>query len=336
MGCIGLGAKWRKCILVCLSSASISILINGSPTQEFFMGRGVQQGDPSSPFLFILAAEGLNILIKAAVDRNLFNGVEVGSNKVLISHLQYADDTNFFGEWSRTNARNLISILKCFKLSSGLKVNFSKSCLYGAGVKHDEVVLFANRMGCLAFYLSWLTDWSYDEKFGGLGPGGGLKIGSLKSKNLALLGKWWWKFNTKTDCLWVKLIRSIYGIDGGLWAERELTHIPPGGIWNNIVRAGWKCSMMFPLKIVYMQLVLVKFITHGVGVEIILKKDSWSWDLASNGLFIVKKLTSLIDDKLLCFLGSSRTETVRNKLIPKKVEIFVWRALQKGSRFESD
>ncbi|XP_071687382.1 uncharacterized protein [Rutidosis leptorrhynchoides] len=67
--------KKRKWIMSCLSSASISILVNGSPTREFSMGRGVRQGDPLSPFLFILAAEGLNILTKAAVDRGLFKGV---------------------------------------------------------------------------------------------------------------------------------------------------------------------------------------------------------------------------------------------------------------------
>ncbi|XP_071739104.1 uncharacterized mitochondrial protein AtMg01250-like [Rutidosis leptorrhynchoides] len=114
------------------------------------MGRGVRQGDPLSPFLFILAAEGLNILTKAAVDRGLFRGVEIGRDKVVVSHLQYADDTMFLGEWSTTNARNLFKILKCFELSSGLKVNFHKSCLYGVGVDSGDVESLANLMGCQA------------------------------------------------------------------------------------------------------------------------------------------------------------------------------------------
>ncbi|XP_071740650.1 uncharacterized protein [Rutidosis leptorrhynchoides] len=54
-------------------------------------------GDPLSPFLFIIAAEGLNILAKAACEKGLFKGIEVGGDKILISHLQYADDTIFIG-----------------------------------------------------------------------------------------------------------------------------------------------------------------------------------------------------------------------------------------------
>ncbi|XP_071738862.1 uncharacterized protein [Rutidosis leptorrhynchoides] len=72
---MGFGCKWRKWIYSCLSSASISILVNGSPTKEFSLERGVRQGDPLSPFLFILAAEGLNIMTKAATDRGLFKGI---------------------------------------------------------------------------------------------------------------------------------------------------------------------------------------------------------------------------------------------------------------------
>ena len=82
----------------CLRSTSISILVNGSPTREFSMERGVRQGDPLSPFLFILAAEGLNALIKEAVSKNIFKGIRVGEDRVMVSHLQYTDDTIIFGD----------------------------------------------------------------------------------------------------------------------------------------------------------------------------------------------------------------------------------------------
>ncbi|XP_071707952.1 uncharacterized protein [Rutidosis leptorrhynchoides] len=61
---MGFGSKWRGWIRTCLKSASISVLVNGSPTCEFKMERGVRQGDPLSPFLFIITAEGLNVLTK--------------------------------------------------------------------------------------------------------------------------------------------------------------------------------------------------------------------------------------------------------------------------------
>ncbi|XP_071713260.1 uncharacterized protein [Rutidosis leptorrhynchoides] len=148
MKCMGLGIKWRRWIHSCIKSASISIFVNGSLTNEFSLGRGIRQGDPLSPFLFILAAEGLNILTKAATERGLFKGVEIGNDKIKVSHLQYADDTIFLGEWSRANAYSLQNLLKCFELTSGLKVNFNKSCLYGVGVSDDEVKIVASRLGC--------------------------------------------------------------------------------------------------------------------------------------------------------------------------------------------
>lgn len=67
LGKMGFGVKWRKWMRACLQSASISLLANGSPTEEFRMERGVRQSDPLSSFLFILAAEGLNAIMKEAM-----------------------------------------------------------------------------------------------------------------------------------------------------------------------------------------------------------------------------------------------------------------------------
>jgi len=59
---------WRKWILECVTTTSTSILVNGSPTHEFHFERGLRQCDPLSPFLFLLAAEGLNVMMKALVE----------------------------------------------------------------------------------------------------------------------------------------------------------------------------------------------------------------------------------------------------------------------------
>ncbi|GJS23993.1 cysteine-rich receptor-like protein kinase [Tanacetum coccineum] len=76
------GSRWHKWVMACLRSASISILVSGSPTNKFYIGRGVQQGDPLSPFLFILMAKALNVLLVEAVDKNIFKGTRVGKDKV--------------------------------------------------------------------------------------------------------------------------------------------------------------------------------------------------------------------------------------------------------------
>nr|GEY18676.1 LINE-1 reverse transcriptase like [Tanacetum cinerariifolium] len=115
-----------KC-LVFKKSASTSILVNGYPTKEFGLERGVRQGDPLSLFLFILEAEGLNALVSEAVEKGIFKGIAVGADRAVVSHLQYADDTIFFSEWSKENVKALMCILKCFEEVSGLKVNYNKS-----------------------------------------------------------------------------------------------------------------------------------------------------------------------------------------------------------------
>nr|GEV71960.1 nucleotide-binding alpha-beta plait domain-containing protein [Tanacetum cinerariifolium] len=71
---LSFGIKWRKWIASCLSSASISVLINGSPSKEFKMECGLRQGDPLSPFLFFLVIEALQVTIVDACNKGIFKG----------------------------------------------------------------------------------------------------------------------------------------------------------------------------------------------------------------------------------------------------------------------
>nr|GEX72298.1 putative RNA-directed DNA polymerase, eukaryota, reverse transcriptase zinc-binding domain protein [Tanacetum cinerariifolium]GEY73322.1 putative RNA-directed DNA polymerase, eukaryota, reverse transcriptase zinc-binding domain protein [Tanacetum cinerariifolium] len=123
---MGFGPKWRNWIASSLPSASIAVLINGSPSNEFFMERGLRQGDPLSPFLF-LVAEALQVTILNTCDSRMFKGVCLANTGKNISLLQFADDAPFFGEWSSTNASNPVNIFRCFELGSGLKINLDKS-----------------------------------------------------------------------------------------------------------------------------------------------------------------------------------------------------------------
>jgi mannosylglycoprotein endo-beta-mannosidase len=114
----------------CVCTAKASVLVNGSPTDEFPLERGLRQGNPLSPFLFLLAAEGLNVLMQALVEHQLFSGYSFGmQNMVSVSHLQFADDTLLIGTKSRANVRALRVVLVLFESMSGLKVNFNKSML---------------------------------------------------------------------------------------------------------------------------------------------------------------------------------------------------------------
>ncbi|XP_035831848.1 uncharacterized protein LOC118480940 [Helianthus annuus] len=128
-------SRWRAWVMATLRSAKASVLVNGSPTREFEYTHGLRQGDPLSPFLFVMAMEALSGIMKAAESTGLFKGIKVTNDGPYLSHLIYADDVMFVGEWSLSNINNLRRMLRCFYLVSGLKVNLAKCSIFGVGVK---------------------------------------------------------------------------------------------------------------------------------------------------------------------------------------------------------
>ncbi|GKA14061.1 RNA-directed DNA polymerase, eukaryota, reverse transcriptase zinc-binding domain protein [Tanacetum coccineum] len=151
---MGFSEIWITWIKGCLYSATSSVLVNGSPTREFHINRGLRQGDPLSPFLFIIAMEGLHVAVKDAISAGLYRGLTV--NTLTLSHFFFADDALFIGEWSRANIKSMASILECFHQVSGLKINFHKSNLVGVGVPFEEVYHFSQITGCNAMQSSFL------------------------------------------------------------------------------------------------------------------------------------------------------------------------------------
>nr|GEW31611.1 RNA-directed DNA polymerase, eukaryota [Tanacetum cinerariifolium] len=117
----GFGPVWCKWIRGSLNSAKTSILINGSPSNEFSLHCGLKQGDPLAPYLFILIMESLHLSIRRLVDNDLLKGIQLPGS-VIISHLFYADDAMFIGEWSDENLKVILNTLKCFFLASGVTV----------------------------------------------------------------------------------------------------------------------------------------------------------------------------------------------------------------------
>jgi len=148
LGRLGFCGRWIRWIKSCLESSSVSMLINGSPTLEFCPKRGLHQGDPLAPFLFLIVGERLAGVVRKAVEKNLVESLEVGVKKVKVNMLQYADDTMFLCEANIKKVRNLKVILHCFELASGLKVNFSKSRIGGVGVDHTEIQQYAAILNC--------------------------------------------------------------------------------------------------------------------------------------------------------------------------------------------
>ncbi|GJV22275.1 RNA-directed DNA polymerase, eukaryota, reverse transcriptase zinc-binding domain protein, partial [Tanacetum coccineum] len=145
----GFGDKWCKWILSCLQSSRGSILVNGSPTSEFQFFKGLKQGDPLSPFLFILVMESLHISFQRVVDAGLFSGIMLDTS-LSVSHLFYADDVIFMGQWNQTNIDTIIRVLNVFHSVSGLRINMKKSKLMGISVDSSKVEQAVKKIGCMA------------------------------------------------------------------------------------------------------------------------------------------------------------------------------------------
>jgi len=145
---MGFHSKWILWIKGCLVSASVSVLVNGSPTEEFKPSRGLRQGDPLAPFLFLVVVEGLAGLVRQAVKANLYTGLLIGRKEVELCMLQFADDTLFFCQDALNNVITLKAILRGFEIASGLKINFYKSKLAGINVVSSKVGCYTKILNC--------------------------------------------------------------------------------------------------------------------------------------------------------------------------------------------
>ena len=106
-----------------VSSASFSVLVNGSPSSFFKVSRGLRQGDPISPILFIILAECLGRFIDGLVHKGDFVGLYPSSLDLVCSHQQFVDDSIVMGEALAKNARILKRALEDYSSTSGQLIN---------------------------------------------------------------------------------------------------------------------------------------------------------------------------------------------------------------------
>nr|GEZ72701.1 RNA-directed DNA polymerase, eukaryota, reverse transcriptase zinc-binding domain protein [Tanacetum cinerariifolium] len=255
----GFGEKWCKWIRECLRSSWGSVIVNGSPTEEFQFFKGLKQGDPLSSFLFILIMESLHLTFQNVVD---------------------ADDAMFVGQWSNSNIDTIIYALKCFERASGLcskvggcmsriqnwndavenmssrlskwkmktlsiggRLNLIKAVLGAMPIYHMSI--FKVPLGVLkrmesircrffngadldsnkAVWVLWNNVLASKEK-------GGLGVSSLYALNRALLFKWVWRFITQKNSLWARVISAIHGTDGKIGTRTKSGY---NSLWSDIV-----------------------------------------------------------------------------------------------------
>ena len=127
---MGFGEKWASWIRWCISTASFSVLINGSPAGFFQSTRGLRQRDPISPYLFVLGMEALSCLINRAVRGGFLTGCRLrgkGGSGIQVSHLLFTDDMLVFCEDSQEQMAILSWLLMWFEAISGLSIDLNKS-----------------------------------------------------------------------------------------------------------------------------------------------------------------------------------------------------------------
>jgi hypothetical protein len=123
---MGFPQELSNTIIRCVSTVQFSILINGSPSKTFRPQRGLRQGDPLSPYLFILCADVLSGLITKAQNNYLIHGVKIVLGAPEVTHLLFVDDIILFCRANKEETTNLKNIISTYQAASGQLVNMEK------------------------------------------------------------------------------------------------------------------------------------------------------------------------------------------------------------------
>ena len=127
---LGFSRFWIERVICCISTPSFSVCINGKSYGNIKPSRGLRQGDPLSPYLFLLCAEGFTSLLTNAELEDRLHGVKICRRAPSISHLLFADDSLLFGRTTREEVRVIMEILKLYESASGQCINLEKSSVY--------------------------------------------------------------------------------------------------------------------------------------------------------------------------------------------------------------
>jgi len=152
LSCFGAPARFVAWIRACISSPSFTITLNGTLVGNFPGRKGLRQGDPISPYLFVLAMEGLSLLLEEITSSPQFT-YHPTCKSVQLNHLCFANDLLVFSSANCNSVLAILGALGEFEKLSGLKANPSRTSIFLAGVslevKQDILAMIQMSEGTL-------------------------------------------------------------------------------------------------------------------------------------------------------------------------------------------
>ena len=127
---LGFRRAWVNKIMACVTTVSLSVLVNGERTEEFKPSRGIRQGDPISPYLFLLAVEGLSCLLRHAGSNENAKGLVVAPSALPVNHLLFADDCLLLFKANVEGATVIRDTIRQYCDASGQRINLNKSSIF--------------------------------------------------------------------------------------------------------------------------------------------------------------------------------------------------------------
>jgi hypothetical protein len=141
---LGFPSRWIKLVMECVRTVSYAIVVNGNPVGCIKPSRGLRQGDPLSPYLFLICAEALSSMLTREENNGVITGVPTSKKGPRISHLFFADDNLLFCKANSVEWRRLTRILDKYEAVSGQKLNQDKTSIFfsrnTSREKREEIV----------------------------------------------------------------------------------------------------------------------------------------------------------------------------------------------------
>lgn len=136
---MGFDRRWVDLIMTCITTISYRIKVNGDLSESFILERGLRHGDPLSPYLFLICAEGFSALLNHAEEEGRIAGVKICQCAPSVSHLLFVDDSLILIRAKKEDAIHLQEILDLYEQCSGQIVNEGKSAvLFSANASTTE------------------------------------------------------------------------------------------------------------------------------------------------------------------------------------------------------